>query len=92
MRNLPRGALDAWLAFDRVEPIGEEWLRTAVIAQQASFGAYCHAGVKGPELEDFMPPRYDRILTPIVLSKKGTKAAKQTFKGLVNSIAGKKKK
>jgi hypothetical protein len=58
LSSLPAGALDFWMAFDQLQPIGDEWLQTALVAQQASFGAFAQAGVDVPELESFMPARY----------------------------------
>ena len=58
LHSLPGGALDFWMAFDQLQPIGDEWFQTALIAQQSSFGAFAQAGVDVPEIESFMPTRY----------------------------------
>lgn len=58
LASLPAGALDFWMAFDQLQPIGDEWFQTALIAQQSSFGAFAQAGVAIPEVENFMPARY----------------------------------
>lgn len=58
LQSLPGGALDFWMAFDQLQPIGDEWFQTALVAQQASFGAFAQAGVDIPEVESFMPARY----------------------------------
>jgi hypothetical protein len=60
LASLPRGALDFWAAFDQVEPIGERWAQSAMIAHQAAFGVYCQAGKEPPDFEDYMPPRWKR--------------------------------
>lgn len=60
LQSLPRGALDFWAAFDQVEPIGERWAQSAMIAHQSAFGVYCQAGKDPPPFEDYMPPRWKR--------------------------------
>jgi hypothetical protein len=60
LATMPRGALNFWEAFDMVEPIGEEWAQTALIAHQASMDLYCKAGKTPPDIEAFMPARYKR--------------------------------
>jgi hypothetical protein len=60
LASLPRGALDFWAAFDRVEPIGERWAQSAMIAHQSAFGVYCQAGKDPPSFEDYMPTRWKR--------------------------------
>jgi hypothetical protein len=60
LSSLPQGALDFWMAFDQVNPIGDEWFQTALIAQNASLQTYAQAGVDVPEVDDFMPARYKR--------------------------------
>jgi hypothetical protein len=61
MKTLPRGALDFWLAFDSIEPIGDEYYRDALVARSAAMYAYCKAGKDIPDVEDFMPGRYKRM-------------------------------
>lgn len=60
LKKLPAGTLDFWEAFDAVEPIGEEWRQSAMIAQQSALYAYCKTGNAPPELDDFMPSRFKR--------------------------------
>lgn len=58
LASLPAGALDFWMAFDQLQPIGDEWFQAALIAQQSSFGAFAQAGVDVPDVDAFMPARY----------------------------------
>lgn len=56
LRSLPRGALNFWEAFDSVEPIGEQWSQTAMLAWASTIENF-----RDPkEPDDFMPPRYRR--------------------------------
>jgi hypothetical protein len=61
LSSLPAGALDFWMAFDQLQPIGDDWFQTALIAQQASFGTFAQAGVDIPEIDSFMPARYKTV-------------------------------
>jgi len=63
MQKLPRGTLDKWLAFDSIEPIGEQRLQTAEITALlhrltthtlASYGTE----MKPINIDGYMPPRY----------------------------------
>lgn len=60
LKSLPAGSLDYWLAFDRVEPIGEERLQHAELMQQVAAQLMVHAKIDLPEVEDFMPARFER--------------------------------
>lgn len=60
MQQLPANTLNQWIAFDRVEPMGEEWMQTASIIQAMNMPIYARAGKEMPEAEVFMPPRYRR--------------------------------
>lgn len=56
LRSLPRGALNFWEAFDAVEPIGEQWRQTAMLAWMSSLDKF-----QDPrDIDDFMPPRFRR--------------------------------
>lgn len=63
LRTLPYGALDQWLAFDAIEPIGDEWEQSAQVAlsvYRLSGIQLAKAGAKPPEIsfDDCMPARY----------------------------------
>jgi hypothetical protein len=60
MKSLPSGALDQWIAFDSIEPIGEEWEQTASIVHAINLPLFARAGQAMPEVADFMPSRYKR--------------------------------
>ena len=60
VRSIPAGQLNQWVAWDRVEPMGEAWLQTATLAQAAHLDLFVRAGRDCPEIEDFMPVRYAR--------------------------------
>jgi hypothetical protein len=60
MRSLPSGTLDRWIAFDSIEPIGEEWEQTASIVHAINLPLFARAGQAMPEVADFMPSRYKR--------------------------------
>lgn len=86
LRSLPRGALNFWEAFDRVEPIGEEYYRDAMIARSSAMYAYLKGGQEPPSVEDYMPPRYKRPQQFKVFSTDETQkqfaATKSMFEGL----------
>jgi hypothetical protein len=60
MKSLPSGALNQWIAFDSIEPIGEEWEQTASIVHAINLPLYARAGQEMPDVVDFMPMRYRR--------------------------------
>lgn len=67
LKSLPVGALDKWLAFDSIEPIGEQWRQSAKILHAIwsgiNFSAVANGAkdVKPFDEDDFMPSRYQRI-------------------------------
>ncbi len=60
VEHLPRGVLNQWLAWDKVEPMGEEWMQTASIVQSINLPMFARAGKELPDVETFMPDRYRR--------------------------------
>jgi len=60
MKDLPAGTLNQWIAFDRVEPMGEEWMQTASIVHAINMPIYARSNSELPDVEVFMPPRYRR--------------------------------
>lgn len=82
MKTLPRGALDQWLAFDSVEPIGEQWAQTAKLASLLSQSIGLQMATAGVKSEcvteaDCMPARYHRKATPKVTKKQREQSQKQ---------------
>jgi len=71
--------LSFWEAFDRVEPIGDEWEQTAMICEKIVFELYAQAKMDPPSWEDLMPPRYKRTRKPIVPTKQQAAASFQTL-------------
>lgn len=49
-----------------VEPIGEQWMQTAMLSRQIAFNTFAKVGEKAPDLEDFMPARYKRMPAVVV--------------------------
>lgn len=73
---MPKGALKGWEAFDRIEPIGEQWLQTSQISYWVKHIAdiqlsKCGGRVNQLKPDDFMPPRFDR--PPKTIPKPPTK-------------------
>ena len=60
VESMPSGALSQWLAFDSIEPIGEDWMQTAKILEALYLPIYAKAGSDAPEAADYMPERYRR--------------------------------
>jgi hypothetical protein len=63
MTEVPARVLDFWQAFDRIEPIGDQWLQSAMLAQMASQGHSLQMAAVGQShspksYEDFMPERW----------------------------------
>jgi hypothetical protein len=58
--SLPDGALTQWLAWEQIEPIGEQWKQTAGIIHAINVPLYARTGQELPTDEDFMPDRYKR--------------------------------
>lgn len=63
LTETPARVLDYWEAFDRVEPIGDQWLQTAQICEMLSRGHTVAMAAVGQKLEpktieDLMPARW----------------------------------
>ena len=63
LRTLPRGALDKWIEFDSIEPIGEQRLQnaeiTAILHRLTAYTLGSHGIEMGPiNIDGYMPPRY----------------------------------
>ena len=63
MRTLPRGTLDKWLAFDSVEPIGEQRAQHAELTALLSRLTAITMAINGQdmqplEIDGYMPARY----------------------------------
>ena len=61
--GVPARVLDFWQAYDRLEPIGDSWMQSAMICQQLSTGhgyQLASVGVKHEpkSFTDFMPSQY----------------------------------
>jgi hypothetical protein len=61
---LPPKALDRWIAFDSVEPIGEQWAQSAQVCELLSQVIGVLAATSGVKLDtytsqNFMPGRYE---------------------------------
>jgi hypothetical protein len=85
---MPKGALDQWVAFDSVEPIGEEWRQTAetnFLLRQLIGIQMAKAGVKSDQftVNDCMPARYDRPKRKVAKPKSDTN---QMFKSLIGAF------
>jgi hypothetical protein len=93
LASLPRGALDFWAAFDQVEPIGERWAQSAMIAHQSAFGTYCQAGKEPPDFEDYMPPRWKRPKKRVEITLPSSSNENQkAFGGILKSLGLEKAK
>jgi hypothetical protein len=63
LERMRPGLLDEWIAFEAVEPSGQQWLQTAIIANEvASLAALVQVlmgskSVQWPKLQNFMPGR-----------------------------------
>lgn len=89
LETLPEGMLNQWIAWDKVEPMGESWLQTASIVQAINLPLYAQSGQDIPEAEVFMPPRYKRPKKRLSDVLFGTNAEK--VKDKVLSMFGGKK-
>ncbi len=75
LEKLPDGALTFWEAFDRVEPIGDEWEQTAMIMEKLLVKLYAQAKMDPPSWQDLMPPRYKRVRKPTAITKQQSAAS-----------------
>lgn len=87
LRTLPRGTLDKWLAFDSIEPIGEQRLQTAEITallhRLTGYTLASQGNEMAPiDIDGYMPPRYLPEPKP---KPKGTKPVEQ-FKQVAASM------
>jgi hypothetical protein len=87
IKSLPKGALDQWLAFDLVEPMGERWMQTATLAQSIELPLFAQAGKDAPEVESYMPRRYLRKTKRIseLLPRVDQQAAAKQLSGMIRN-------
>ncbi len=91
LRSLPSDSfLNQWMAFDRIEPIGEEWQQTSMLASQVVMESYAKAGLDPPKWEDFMPPRYMPEPKIKIEAKPPEEVRKATMKSMLSSLGFKK--
>jgi hypothetical protein len=69
LSTLPKGTLDKWLAFDAVEPIGEQRLQhaelLAVLYRLTAVTLAAHGqGMDPIQIEGYMPSRYEPETKP----------------------------
>ena len=87
--SLPSGALNQWLAFDSIEPIGEEWMQTAKILEALYLPIYAKAGHNAPDASDLMPDRFTRprksVLSEILGAAKASSAMAEQFKAMIGA-------
>lgn len=88
MQSLPSGALDQWIAFDSIEPIGEEWEQTASIVHAINLPLFAKAGQAMPEVADFMPSRYKRPKRSAKTMLKQAAKASTQIAGQVKAMFG----
>lgn len=74
IRTLPRGALSKWLAFDSVEPIGEQRLQhaelLAVLYRLTAATLAANGQDMAPiEIDGYMPTRYEPEPKPVKKQK-----------------------
>ena len=55
LRSLPTGVLNQWMAYDMVDPLGEQWRQTASTIQAVLTPAFANARAELPEIDVFMP-------------------------------------
>jgi hypothetical protein len=60
LASQPAGILNQWLAWEQVEPIGEEWMQTAKILEALYLPIYAKAEREPPDAADLMPERFQR--------------------------------
>jgi hypothetical protein len=87
-KSLPSGALDQWIAFDYIEPIGEEWEQTASIVHAINLPLFARAGQAMPEVADFMPTRYKRPKRSAKTMLKQAAKASTQIAGQVKAMFG----
>jgi hypothetical protein len=88
MKSLPSGVLNQWIAFDSIEPIGEEWEQTASIVHAINLPLYARAGQEMPEVADFMPTRYRRPKRSAKTMLKQAAKASTQIAGQVKAMFG----
>lgn len=89
VQSLPSGVLNQWLAFDSIEPIGEDWMQTAKILEALYLPIYAKAGHNAPDASDLMPDRFTRpkksVLSEILGAAKASSAMAEQFKAMIGA-------
>ena len=55
LKSLPSGVLSQWMAYDMIDPLGEQWKQTASTIQAVLTPAFANARAELPEVDVFMP-------------------------------------
>lgn len=89
VESMPSGVLNQWLAFDSIEPIGEDWMQTAKILEALYLPIYAKAGSDAPEASDLMPDRYRRprksVASEIMQAIENSEAIANQFKAMMGA-------
>ena len=69
LASTEKRVVDFWLAYDRIEPIGDRWLQTSILASSLSrieATLFAANGAKGEvvDFREFMPARWIRDKPP----------------------------
>jgi hypothetical protein len=87
MRSLPSDSfLSQWIAFDRIEPFGDEWEQTARLHSAIVLQPFAQAGLELPDWEDFMPLRYQKQPKQPVVVERDPEVAKKTMGGMMAAL------
>ena len=60
LASIPAGKLNQWMAWETVEPMGEQWQQTAKILEALLLPIYARCGSDAPSADDLMPERFRR--------------------------------
>ena len=81
--------LNQWLAWEQVEPIGEDWMQTAKILEALYLPIYAKHGSDAPEASDLMPDRYRRprksVASEIMQAIENSEAIANQFKAMMGA-------
>jgi hypothetical protein len=81
--TVPKRIMDFWTAYDHIEPIGQSWLQTAVVAKEVDDMHHDLCVANGIDREPkrtwekFMPPRYKPVKKPIKQTRPQTFAEQE---------------
>lgn len=88
LASVPAGKLNQWIAWDTIEPMGENWMQTAKILEALYLPIYARGDEDPPTAADLMPDRFYRPKVNAGAILRQSAKACQAMAGQVKAMFG----